>query len=63
MAGNVCLLPGQRQRTSGEEGEHYGLARLQQGFQQRALHVGQVEIGTTEFSPLISGRFAECGWR
>ena len=40
----------------------YGLARLQQGFQQRALHVGQVEIGTTGAFAAHFGRFAECGY-
>ena len=60
--GYVRLLPGQRQRTSGEEGEHYGLARLQQGFQQRALHIGQVEIGTAGAFAAHFGRFAECGY-
>ena len=32
--GHVVLFPGQCQRASGEEGEYYGLACFQQGFQQ-----------------------------
>ena len=58
---NMRLLPSECQRASGEEGEHYGLTCIQQGFQQGALHVGKVEAGAAGALAAHLGRLAECG--
>ena len=58
----MFLLPGERQRSAGEEGQYNGLSGLQQGFQQGALHVGDVEVGTAGAFTAHFGRLAQGGY-
>ena len=58
---HVLLLPIQRHGTSREEGQHDGLAGLQQGFEQAALRVGDADVAAAGALARHFGGFAQGG--